>query len=65
MLWVGTGKGRETIDRFFAEALSEYQRAQRRSNHCPNATLVIDHFHATKALNETVDAVRKEEWRTA
>ena len=31
--------------------------------HCPNATLVIDHFHVTKALNEAVDAVRKEEWR--
>ncbi len=78
MVWVGAGKGRETIDRFFAEALSEYQRAQIRwascdmsrayteaiKHHCPNATLVIDHFHVTKAPNEAVDAVRKEEWRT-
>lgn len=77
VVWVGAGKGRETIDRFFAEALSEYQRAQIRwascdmsrayteaiKHHCPNATLVIDHFHVTKALNEAVDAVRKEEWR--
>jgi transposase len=33
--------------------------------HCPNATLVLDHFHIVKSLNEVVDAVRKEEWRKA
>ena len=32
-------------------------------HHCPNATLVIDNFHVTKALTEVVDEVRKEEWR--
>jgi transposase len=25
---------------------------------------VIDRFHVVKALNEAVDAVRKEEWRS-
>ena len=78
VVWVGAGKGRETIDRFFCEALSEYRRSQIRwascdmsrayteaiKQYCPNATLVIDHFHVTKALNEAVDAVRKEQWRT-
>ncbi len=34
-------------------------------DHCPNATLVLDHFHITKALNDAVDEVRKEEWRKA
>ena len=77
VVWVGAGKGRETIDRFFSEALSEYQRSQIRwascemsrayteaiKQHCRNATLIIDQFHVTKALNEAVDAVRKEEWR--
>ncbi len=33
-------------------------------HHCPNATLVIDRFHVVKALNQAVDEVRKEEWRT-
>jgi transposase len=33
-------------------------------HHCPNATLVIDRFHVVKALNEAVDAVRKEQWRS-
>jgi transposase len=77
VLWVGKGKGRETIDKFFNEQLSEYQREQitwascdmSRAytgailHHCPNVKLVIDRFHIVKALNEAVDEVRKEEWR--
>ena len=77
VLWVGKGKGRDTIDRFFNEELSEYQRlkitwassdmsrayTEAIKYHCPNAKLVIDRFHLVKALNEAVDEVRKEEWR--
>lgn len=78
VVWVGKGKGRETIDQFFNEELSEAQRKRIRTascdmsrayteaikHHCPNATLVIDRFHVVKALNEAVDEVRKEQWRT-
>ena len=77
VLWVGQGKGRETIDRFFNEHLSEGQKArilwascdmsraytEAIKHHCPNATLVIDRFHVVKALNQAVDDVRKNEWR--
>jgi transposase len=77
VVWVGEGKGRETIDRFFNEVLSDGQRSRIRwassdmslayteaiKAHCPNATLVIDRFHVVKALNEAVDEVRKEQWR--
>lgn len=77
VLWVGKGKGRETINRFFNEQLSEGQRERIKwascdmsrayteaiKHHCPNGTLVIDRFHIVKALNEAVDEVRKEEWR--
>lgn len=77
VLWVGKGKGRETIDRFFNECLSEGQKKRVQwascdmsrayteaiKYHCPNATLVIDRFHLVKALNQAVDEVRKEEWR--
>jgi transposase len=77
VLWVGKGKGRETIDKFFNEQLSEYQRKQITwascdmsrayteaiKHHCPNVKLVIDRFHIVKALNAAVDEVRKEEWR--
>ena len=77
VLWVGQGKGRATIDRFFKEQLSPAQIQRIRwascdmsrayteaiKHHCPNATLVIDRFHLVKALNEAVDEVRKEAWR--
>ena len=78
VLWVGKGKGRETIDRFFNEQLSDYQKKQIEwascdmsetfigaiQEHCPNVYLVLDRFHIVKALNDAVDEVRKEEWRT-
>jgi transposase len=77
VLWVGEGKGRETIDRFFTEALTKEQRDRIRwascdmansyteaiKEYCPNAKLVIDKFHLVKKLNEAVDEVRKEQWR--
>lgn len=79
VLWVGKGKGRETIDRFFNEKLSVFQRKQiiaascdmgqayigAIEHWCPNATLVLDRFHVVKALNAAVDEVRKEQWRIA
>jgi transposase len=79
VVWVSQGKGRETIDRFFQEVLSNYQRSQITwaccdmsetyigaiEEHCPNVTLVLDRFHIVKALNEAVDEVRKEQWREA
>ncbi len=77
VVWVKKGKGRETIDEFFENELSEYQRSQIKfascdmartyigaiKDYCENATLVIDKFHVVKALHEAVDEVRKEEWR--
>jgi transposase len=79
VVWVGPGKGRETIDKFFTEQLSDYQKRQIKwgccdmsqtyigaiEEHCPNATLVLDRFHIVKALNNAVDEVRKEQWRKA
>ena len=68
VVWVGQGKGRETIDRFFHEQLSDGQKQRIRwascdmsraytgaiQHHCPNAPLVIDRFHVVKALNEAL-----------
>ena len=77
VLWVGPGKGRDTIDRFFNDGLSTGQKARIAwascdmspayigaiTHHCPHVTLVIDRFHLVKALNQAVDEVRKEQWR--
>ena len=79
VVWVGKGKGRDTIDIFFTEMLSDYQKSQIKwatcdmsqayigaiETHCPNAKLVLDRFHIVKKLNEAVDEVRKEQWRQA
>ena len=79
VVWVGKGKARETIDRFFNEQLSDYQKQWIEwaccdmsetyigaiNEHCPNAQLVLDRFHIAKALNAALDEVRKEEWRKA
>lgn len=79
VVWVGQGKGRDTIERFFNECLSDYQKRKIKwaccdmsqayigaiEEHCPNATLVLDRFHIVKALNDAVDEVRKEQWREA
>jgi transposase len=79
VVWIGKGKGRDTIDRFFKEHLSTFQRNKivagccdmsetyigAIEKWCPNATLVLDRFHIVKALTGAVDDVRKEEWRKA
>ena len=79
VVWVGPGKARETIDRFFNEVLSDYQKRQVQwaccdmsetyigaiTAHCPNAQLVLDRFHIAKALNAALDEVRKAQWREA
>ena len=77
VIWIGEGKGRDTIDDFFNNQLTAYQRGQIKAacsdmsaaymgaikHHCPNAALVIDRFHVVKALNDAVDEIRKQQWR--
>ena len=77
VVWIGKGKARKTIDRFFMEELSSFQRKQVQwaccdmsetyigaiKKHIPNAKLVLDRFHIVKALNNAIDELRKEEWR--
>lgn len=79
VVWVGPGKKRSTIDKFFNEMLSDHQKKKIEwaccdmsetyigavLDHCPNARLVLDRFHIAKALSEAMDEVRKQEWRTA
>ena len=79
VVWIGKGKGKETIDSFFTKELSQYQRDKIQvaccdmakayissiKEHCKNATLVLDKFHIIQSLNKAVDAVRKDVWREA
>jgi len=77
VIWIGAGKGSETLERFLMKHLSAYQRKQIEYACCDmskaytsvikrclkTATLIIDRFHVVKALNEAMDEVRKDEWR--
>ncbi len=77
VVWVGKGRARDTIDRFFKDHMTPGQRARVKTaccdmsptyigairEHLPDALLVLDRFHVVKALNEAVDEVRKEQWR--
>jgi transposase len=77
VIWVGKGKGGETLELFLKTCLSEHQRGKIKYACCDmgqayigvikkclkNTTLIIDRFHVVKALNEAMDEVRKEEWR--
>lgn len=77
VVWVGRGKGKETLEHFMETKLTENQRQRVCLASCDmsqayiatlerylvNATIVLDRFHIVKALNEALDEVRKEEWR--
>jgi len=77
VIWIGKGKGRETIDDFFENVLGTDAALKIKTascdlgeayigaieHYCKNATLVLDRFHVVKLLNAAVDEVRKEEWR--
>ena len=78
VVWIGKGKGRETIDHFFNDILGIEKALKVTTascdmaeayvgaieHHCKNAELVLDRFHVVKAINDAVDEVRKEAWRS-
>jgi len=75
-LWMGKDRKRETLDRFFAEALPPGQRRSIRAVcvdmwepyalslkvHLPRARLVYDKFHVLKHANAAVDETRRAEF---
>jgi transposase len=75
-LWVGPERTRETLDRFFAEALPRRRRRTVRAvcvdmwepfrlslrEHLPHAHLVYDKFHVLRHASEAVDETRRAEF---
>ena len=75
-LWMGQDRKRETLDRFFAEALPPGRRRSIRAvcvdmwepfrlslqAHLPRARLVDDKFHVLKHANAAVDETRRAEF---
>lgn len=76
LVWVGEGRERETMERFFAwlgrrrarsiqvvccDMWAAYLGAV--EEHLPQAVVVFDRFHVVQHLNRAVDDVRREAWR--
>ncbi len=75
-LWMGRDRKRETLDRFFAEALPPPRRWRVRAvcvdmwepfrqslqAHLPRARIVYDKFHVLKHANAAVDETRRAEF---
>ena len=75
-LWVGRERKRETLDRFFAEALPPRRRRAVRAvcvdmwepfrlslqAHLPQARLVYDKFHVLRHASEALDETRRAEF---
>lgn len=77
VVFVGDGKGADALDpfwlrmrktRFQIEAVATDMSAAYISavrNNLPNATLVLDHFHVVKSLNEKLSDIRRDLYRDA
>ena len=75
-VWVGRERKRETLDRFFAEALPPRRRRAIRAvcvdmwepftqslrHHLPQARIVYDKFHILRHVNDAVDETRRAEF---
>ncbi len=75
-IWAGLERKRETLDRFFAEALPPRRRravravcvdmwepfAQSLRAHLPRARIVYDKFHVLRHASEAVDETRRAEF---
>jgi transposase len=75
-IWAGPERKRETLDRFFAEALPPRRRravravcvdmwepfAQSLRAHLPHARIVYDKFHVLRHANDAVDETRRAEF---
>jgi transposase len=75
-LWAGRDRKRETLDRFFAEALPPARRravravgvdmwepfAQSLHTHLPRARIVYDKFHVLRHVNAALDETRRAEF---
>ncbi len=75
-LWGGRDRKRETLDRFFTEALPPARRRSVRAAcvdmwepfthslrvHLPHARIVYDHFHVLRHVNDALDETRRAEF---
>jgi transposase len=78
LLWVGEERTEEAVRKFFTEEMGRRRCPTLRvvcldmwapyaklvKDHAPQAQLLFDRFHIVKHLNEAVDTVRRQLWRS-
>lgn len=75
VVWMGEGRNKETLDKFFAEMTDKQKQGieavamdmweafiNRVKHHCPNVNIVFDFFHVIQAFGRVIDKVRREEY---
>ena len=75
VVWVGQGRDKETLDRFFVEMTDKQKDAieavamdmweayiNRVKHYCPNAKVVFDFFHLVQSFGRVIDKVRRDEY---
>ena len=72
VVYVGDGKGSEALDKFWKKAAKAKARIEAIAtdlssafiyavkHNAPQATLVFDHFHVVKLMNDTLDKLRRQ-----
>ena len=78
VVWMGRGRGKNTLDEFFAGMTDEQKAAveavaidmweayiNRIQHHCHNAKIVFDMFHVVQAFGRVIDRIRREEYFNA
>jgi transposase len=78
VVWIGEGRDKETLDRFFAEMTDRQKDSieavamdmweayiNRVKYHCPNAKIVFDFFHLVQSFGRVIDKVRRDEYLKA
>lgn len=76
IIYVGNGKGKDALDKFWKRIKRHMVNIDVVSTdlsgafissvmeNCPDATLVFDHFHVVKLMNDVVDSIRRTQYAT-
>lgn len=78
LIWVGIGKNKETLSKFFERLGKERSKGIRAvaidmskayiegvKEYCPNALIVHDKFHIVRDFNKVMDRIRIDEFKNA
>jgi transposase len=75
VIYIGQGKGADSLDKFWEKVSKKGVKIESVAtdlsaafissvlSNAPNATLVFDHFHVVKLMNDAIDQIRRDVYR--